>query len=181
MAARWAALPVFLDGETAPPTTWQDATGTEGGSVAFTERLTDRDGGLDVAYEMSFSGVMTLHGLQVSILLPADRFAGTRLTIVAWDGGEWEVRLPLVPSDDDTWQLGEHVSRAVVLGDGSGRIEVDPAKAPELALYDLRRWDRNEFEIRMPLIYDQDGKAVTEADRLALDLTLTGPARPAEQ
>ncbi|HJN14817.1 MAG TPA: hypothetical protein QGH10_04975 [Armatimonadota bacterium] len=145
---------------------------TEGGSVTFTERLTDRDGGLDVAYELGFSKAMTLHGLQVSVLLPADRFAGTSLTIVAWDGGEWEIRLPLAPSDDDTWQLGEYLSSAVVLGDGSGRMDVDPTKTPDLALYDLRRWDRNEFEIRMPLIYDQDGKAVTDADKMSLALTL---------
>ena len=148
-----------------------------GGSITFSERLKARDGGLDIEYEMGFSGPMTLHGLQVSVLLPANRFAGTSITVVAWDGAEWEIRLPLAPSDDDTWQLGEYLCRGVVLGDSSCQMEIDPAKAPEIAIYDLRRWERNEFEIRLPLIYDQDGKAVTDTDGLSLALTLSGIAQ----
>jgi hypothetical protein len=44
-----------------------------------------------------------------------------------------------------------------------------------LVLHDLRQWERNEFEIRIPLFPDDKGKMIGANDRYDLEVTI-GPA-----
>ena len=43
-----------------------------------------------------------------------------------------------------------------------------------LVLHDLRQWDRDEFEIRIPIIQEDQGKMLSTTDRFSVEITL-GP------
>jgi len=43
-----------------------------------------------------------------------------------------------------------------------------------LILHDLRQWQRDEFEIRIPIVQEQQGKMLGTNDRFDLEITL-GP------
>ena len=47
-------------------------------------------------------------------------------------------------------------------------------KMPGFEVYDLRQWERDEFEVRVPLLSDQEGKLVGKDTHFSLTLTLPG-------
>jgi len=150
--------------------------GTTDGAIVYEQRLTQGDDGMVIAYWLGFSGPMAIHNLQVSELLPAELYAGSRLEIAYGDTGRRQLLLPAA-LDAAQWVLGTFKGHAIT----TTPIDGEPVtfsgaedKMPGFEIYDLRQWERDEFEVRVPLLSDQEGKLVGKDDHFGLTLTLPG-------
>ena len=163
------------DGEAKVMTGALPVPGTDDGAVTFREDVRGDDDGLKVGYELGFSGAMTVNGLQVSLLLPADRFAGTRLTITGEGTAKRYVVLP-AELDEAGWVLASLKGKTIQIGTEEGSPTVTLDKSRDLLIHDLRRWERDEFEIRIPIIAAEEGTIVGNTDNYDLEVTLApGP------
>ena len=148
-----------------------------GAAVSFLQVVTPHaDEGLRISYELRPSGPMILNGLQISLLMPAERFAGERLIIGGEEGPQRSVALPQT-LNADRWQLGTVKGSQVQLGaEADTALTLETDKAYDLVLHDLRRWDREEFEIRIPIIAAEQGEMVTANNRWDIEISLApGP------
>jgi len=144
---------------------------TEGGAVTFIETVVPGDNKLDVTYDLSFDQAMTLNGLQVSLVLPAKRYAGKPVTLRM---GEGERNLDLAMTlNRDLWELitvkGDQVR---IASDTPDQITITTDQEADIGVKDLRRWDRDEFEVRIALITEQQGRQVSAADSFKIKLSL---------
>jgi len=144
---------------------------TEGGAVTFTETVVPGENKLDVTYDLSFSQVMALNGLQISLILPATRYAGKPVTLRV---GEGEKALVLAETlNREMWELttvkGDQVRIAAETPD---QITLTTDQEADIGIKDLRRWDRDEFEVRIALITEQQGRQVNTADSFKIKVSL---------
>jgi hypothetical protein len=147
-----------------------------GAALSFVETLAPTEDGLRVTYELNPSGPIVLNGLQISLLLPTDRFGGQQLTIRGGEGAERRLVLPrtLNPAQ---WQLGTIQGNALQVGpDETPLLTGKVDKTYGLIVHDLRQWDRNEFEVRLPLVQEDQGKMLSTNDRFSVEITL-GPGK----
>jgi hypothetical protein len=145
-----------------------------GAALTFLETISAGEDGLHVIYELRPSGPMILNGLQVSLLLPTDRFGGQQLVIKSAEAAERRLALPrtLNPAQ---WQLGTIAGNLVQVGaDEATALTAKIDKTYGLVLHDLRQWERDEFEIRIPIIQEDQGKMLGTNDRFDVEITL-GP------
>jgi len=153
-----------------------------GATIAFLETITSANDGVHVIYEMRPSGPMILNGLQISLLLPTDRFGGQQLTVSGGEAAEQPIALPrtLNPAQ---WQMGTHKGNALQIGaEAATAVKVKIDKAYDLIIQDLRQWQRDEFEIRIPFIQADQGQMVGNNDGWDVEvilapgpMTVTGP------
>ena len=146
----------------------------EGAGMSFLETISQGDDGLHVIYELRPSGPMILNGLQISLLLPTDRFAGQQLVIKSAEAANRTVALPRT-LDPAQWQLGTIEGNALQIGADEAKattMKID--KTYGLIVHDLRQWERDEFEIRIPIIQEAQGKMLGTNDRFDVEITL-GP------
>ena len=170
-----AKATVSVDGEAKVFTGTLPVPDTDDGAVTFREDISADEDGLKVGYELGFSGAMTVNGLQVSLLLPADRFAGTRLTITGEGTAKRYVALP-AELDEAGWVLASLKGKTIQIGTEEGSPTVTLDKSRDLLIHDLRRWERDEFEIRIPIIAAEEGTIVGNTDNYDLEVTLApGP------
>jgi len=145
-----------------------------GVSMSFLETITPKDDGVHVIYELRPSAPLVLNGLQISLLLPTARFAGQRVAIRGQDTPERSIQLPRV-LDADAWQLGTVRGNTVEIGtEEAATLALRTDKTSGLILHDLRRWDREEFEIRIPIVQADEGKMIGANERFDVEVVL-GP------
>jgi hypothetical protein len=145
-----------------------------GAALSFLQTITPADDGLHIIYELQPAGPLVLNGLQISVVLPAERFGGQQVIVRHAEAIDRTVPLPraLNPAQ---WQLGTIQGNAVQIGaDEATALTAKISKTYGLILNDLRRWDRDEFEIRIPLIYEEQGRMLSTTDRFSVELVL-GP------
>jgi hypothetical protein len=156
---------------------------TTEGALSFREAVDPREGGAKATYELTFDRPMTVNGLQVSLLLPADRFGGKMLTVEPAEGAATRILLPRV-LDAAKWQLGTVKGKKVEIQiDGENAFALTADETTNLIIHDLRRWEREEFEIRAEIFAEQEGKIVGTDTSFSLGLelsnlgavTVTGP------
>ena len=145
-----------------------------GAALSFLETITPGEDGLKIVYEIQPAGPLVLNGLQVSLVLPTDRFGGEQLVVKSAEAPERRVALPrtLNPAQ---WQLGTIEGNAVQIGaDEATALTMTINKTYGLIIHDLRQWERDEFEIRIPIIQEDKGKMLSTTDRFSVEITL-GP------
>jgi hypothetical protein len=162
---------------------------TDGGAVKFVETVIPRDRGFSADCILGVTQALTLNGLQVSLLLPTDRFAGKTIVVHGPPAGaEAAAEEPVsltVPGrlDEEKWQLFAGPASKIEIAAGTDdSITIAPrppeAKKGEVAapttflVQDLRKWDQDMIEVRLYLIMEDKGKQVAVEDKLhaALDL-----------
>lgn len=156
---------------------------TEGGTLRYTETVKSLPQGLALEYDVEVGAVMRLSGLQVSILLPADRYGGREVVISAPQG---EAQITSLPRERQTTGAGVWSGQGAKIEVAAGTedaVTIELRAATDVVIQDLRQWDRPEFEIRFPAIMEDPGREVTPEDRFHLDLTVTfaGPVTLAAQ
>ncbi len=147
---------------------------TTGGTLNFLEEVDPREDGIRASYELSFSQPMTVNGLQISLLLPADRFGGTVLNVRPQEAAAVQrIILPRV-LNPAKWQLGTIKGDRVYIGSEEQGWSLTVDRSVDLVFHDLRQWDRDEFEIRIQLFIEQNGKIVGTDERHSLLVELAG-------
>jgi hypothetical protein len=147
---------------------------TNGGAIQFTESVTALPQGLKLEYDIAAAATMRLNGLQLSIVMPVESYAGQELVISRLEGEPQIVGLPQEkPQGSQLW-AGEGAKVEVAKGaEGAATFEL---RAPtDIIVQDLRQWDRAVFEVRFPAIMEDAGREVTTDDKFHLDLTVTFP------
>jgi len=145
-----------------------------GAALSFLETITPTEDGLKIAYELQPAGPLVLNGLQISLLLPAERFGGEHLVLKGAEVADRRIALPRT-LDPNAWQLGTVQANAVQIGaDEATALMAKIDKTYGLILHDLRQWEREEFEIRLPLVQEDQGKMLSTTDRFSVEITL-GP------
>jgi len=145
--------------------------GAEGGAVVFTETVTPGEKQVEVAYDLSFSQVMTVNGLQFSLLLPIKPYAGKSLVVRTGEGEKQGTLAQIL--NREQWQLMTVKGTEVKIASGDPEeITITSDREATIAICDLRRWDREEFEIRFALLTEDKGKQMTAADSYQTKLTL---------
>ncbi|MGQ9730279.1 MAG: hypothetical protein ACUVX8_03320 [Candidatus Zipacnadales bacterium] len=147
---------------------------TPGAALSFVETVTPGEEGVKLLFELQPGGPMVLNGLQISLLLPAKRFAGERLIVSRPEEATGRSVILPVELEREKWQLGTYEGNAVQLGDQEGAVILGIDKTYGLVVQDLRRWERDEFEVRIPLLFANEGETVSNVDRWQVELTL-GP------
>ncbi|MBM3498036.1 MAG: hypothetical protein FJX74_05130 [Armatimonadetes bacterium] len=148
---------------------------TNGGALEFTQTVTPIPEGLRLEYDIAAGATMRLNGLQLSILLPVDSYAGQEVVVSRFDAESQIVGLPQEPPTQgfQLW-FGEGAKIEIAKGaEGAATVEL---RAPtDVVIQDLRQWEQSVFEVRFPAIMEEQGREVTQDDRFHLDLTVAFP------
>jgi hypothetical protein len=113
---------------------------TTGGALTFREEVRPGEQSLRVTYELGFSQPMTTNGLQISLLLPADRVGGQTLSVRTGEAAAVPQRI-ILPRvlDPAKWQLGTMEGDKVSIGaEEEGGLTLTVGKTVDLVLHDLR-------------------------------------------
>ena len=190
-----AATALIRDAEVGPAKTVEGSLpipDTDGGALRYIETVTPAEKGFTVGYSLNYTKDMTLNGLQVSLLLPAEMFAGQAVVLRLPGEGGAATRAVTVPLPEklngDKWQLADGPAARIQIAAGTDNaITIAPklstaregAKAdlPRFIVQDLRKWDQSVFEVRLVLIFDEKGKQVLAEDKANTELSITF-ARP---
>jgi hypothetical protein len=163
-----------------------------GGAVRFTETVTPRDKGVDIECNLGFGGEMTLNGLQLSLLLPCERWVGKEIIVrippepakpadearAAEAKPEPKEQTVTLPQDlEPKWQLYMGRADQVRLDPGpDSEFVLEAPEGADLQILDLRQFKSTHFEVRFALIYELNGRKLTPDDHFALKLRLTAPS-----
>lgn len=146
-----------------------------GAAISFIETITKNDDGVHIIYELKPGAPVILNGLQISLLLPSKRFSGQQLLIRGNQMPERTITLPAT-LDPDRWQLGTVQGKVVQVGaDQATALTLGIDKVYGIILHDLRQWDRDEFEIRIPLVQEDQGKMIGLNDRYDVEVVIGPP------
>lgn len=185
-----AATALIRDAETGPAKVVEGSLpvpDTDGGAVRFVETIAPAEKGFTVAYGLGYTKAMTLNGLQVSLLLSAEAFAGK--SVILHMPGEKPREVPLPEKlNGDKWQLGDGIVSSVEIAPGTdSAITIAPRlpeakpgekpQSPRFIVQDLRKWDKDVFEVRLVLVFDEKGKQVSAEDKANTEFRITF-ARP---
>lgn len=146
---------------------------TGGGAVTFTQTVKTTAGGLSLAYDVGMSRDMELNGLQVSVLLAVEQYAGKEVAI---SHPERELEIVTLPEKQEgegfqVW-YGEGAKIEVARGTPEA-ITLELLAPADLVIQDLRRWEHPVFEIRFFAIMEEPPREVTAEDKLHLDLKVS--------
>lgn len=134
------------------------------GPLNFEEAIRPADNGFFVDYKMWFNQPTTLNGLQVSLLLPVNRFLGKQVIVVGPAQRETTVTLPM-ELDEAKWILHRGSANEIQVAPGTDvAFAVAAQTRTNVVIHDLRRWQQQVFEIRFWQVF-QDPAAVVEANR----------------
>jgi hypothetical protein len=162
---------------------------TDGGAVRFVEVIRPKPKEFRVTYELGFTKTMTLDGLQVSLLLPTEAYAGHAVLVGRPSAETADLRRILLPPqlNEQGWQLATLPAETLQIAPGADgamtltarvstgkRSEASPA--PNWAIQDLRQWKQDAFEARLFLIMSDQGKQVTADDKMTVQLDVAFPS-----
>lgn len=147
---------------------------TEGGALNYTEDITELPQGLRIEYEVTVAAAMLLNGLQVSVNLPVDVYAGKELMVSSPHAEAKIIGLPEEQPEAGRSQLSwNDGSRVEVAAGTEDAIAVELRAATDVVILDLREWEHPLFEVRFPAIMQDPGREMTLDDRFHLDLMVT--------
>lgn len=150
---------------------------TEGGAIQFVETLKPIEGGFSAAYQLRVNKEVLVNGLQVSLLLPAARFAGREVVLRAAEGAPTKLTLPQ-QLNAEKWRLGAAECNNVEIAPGTpDAIALTTEEAASLVFQDLRQWQKEVFEMRLALITADKGELVSADKQYAAKVEVTF-ARP---
>ncbi|MFW5866181.1 MAG: hypothetical protein ACOCX2_00095 [Armatimonadota bacterium] len=146
---------------------------TEGGALNFTETITALPQGLRIEYDVSVAQAMRLSGLQLSVNLPVSRYAGGEVMITRPHDDPDIAGLPEEQTEGRTQLWRGDGATVEVASDTPEAISVQLRAATDVVIQDLRQWEHEVFEIRLPAIMEDPGREVSADDRFHLDVTIT--------
>lgn len=149
---------------------------TDGGALNFVQTVVPLPQGLKLGYDVEVAKTMKLNGLQVSILLPTRRYAGKELAISDPDRDDIETATLPEEQKGESFQVWSGAGATIEVAKGTPvAATLSLIASADVVVQDLRRWERQVFEIRFPAIMEGEGREVTPEDRFHLDLTVTFP------
>lgn len=145
---------------------------TEGGAIQFTETVRPVSKGLQLEYEVSIAKAMRLNGLQLSLNLPVAVYKSKEVLLIH---PEADMRTVLLPEEQpDNFMLwGGEAARIEIARDSADAIALELRAAADVVIQDLRQWEHQIFEIRLPAIMEEQGREVTTDDKFHLDVIVT--------
>ena len=147
---------------------------TDGGAIEYTQRVTALPQGVRLQYDLAISKTMRLNGLQVSILLPVERYAGSEVLISQPHGDPEITGLPEEQPAEGRAQLWTGSgSKVEVAAETDNAVTMVLRAATDVIVQDLRQWEHEIFEVRFPAIMEDDAREVSAEDRFHLDLTVS--------
>lgn len=146
---------------------------TDGGAVKYSEVVSLAEQGLRLEYDVAVTKAMKLNGLQVSILLPVGVYADKEVLVSHPDAEPQGVTLPQKQRGDEFYVWGGEGGRVDVAKGTKDALAVELLAPADVIIYDLRRWERPEFEIRFPAIHEDQGYDVANEDLFHLDLNVS--------
>ncbi len=145
---------------------------TEGGAIQFTETVRPVAKGLQLEYEVSITKAMRLNGLQLSLNLPVAVYKGKEVLLIHPEADMRTVTLPEEqPENFMLW--GGEAARIEIARDAAEAIALEMRAAADVVIQDLRQWEHQIFEIRLPAIMEDQGRDVTPDDKFHLDVTIS--------
>jgi len=146
---------------------------TDGGVIRYTETVRSLAQGLQCEYDVSMDTAMKLNGLQVSVNLPVAQYAGREVLASAPRG---EPQLSGLPQEqqEGTFQVWSGQAARIEVAQGTEiAVIIELRASTDVIIQDLRQWDNQVFEIRLPAIMEGEGREVAAGDRFHLDLTVS--------
>lgn len=146
---------------------------TDGGAIDYVQTVKTLPRGLRIEYEVTMAQTMRLNGLQVSLNLPVARYGGTEVMISQPHGDPDITGLPAAVEEGRTQLWSGSGSKIEAGKDTPATVTMELRAATDVIIQDLREWEHDVFEIRLPAIMEGDGREVSAGDRFHLDLTVT--------
>jgi hypothetical protein len=146
---------------------------TDGGAIRFTETVRPLSQGVRLDYDLSMSKEMKLNGLQFSLNLPVDTFAGKEVIVSELHADPRLVGLPK-EQQGECYQLWSGQGAKIEVAKGKPEaITIELRASTDVVIQDLRKWDHPIFEIRFPAIMQDPGRPMKAGEKFHLDLTVT--------
>jgi len=146
---------------------------TDGGAIRYTESVRTLSQGLQIEYSLTMTKTMALNGLQVSVNLPVDQYAGKEVLISQRQGEPTLIGLPQEQQQGGFQVWSGQGAKVETAKDTDQAVTLELRASTEVVIQDLRQWDKPVFEIRFPAIMEDPGREVSEGARFHLDLTIT--------
>jgi len=149
---------------------------TDGGTIAYTQTVTPLSQGFRLEYDLTMTKTMKLNGLQLSVNVPVDKYAGGEVLV-----SEIHDDMPDLVGLPQEHQRGRfrlwsgQGAKIEIAKETPDQITLELRAATHVVVQDLRQWDQQIFEVRFPAIMEETGREVAEGDRFHLDLTITVP------
>jgi hypothetical protein len=147
----------------------------DGGAIRFTETIRTIAQGLRLEYDLEATAAMRLNGLQLSLVLPVETYAGHEVVVSRLEADPEIIGLPLEPREQGFQLWSGEGAKIEVAKDAEGAVTVELRAPTDVVVQDLRQWEQQVFEVRFPAIMEDQGREVTPDDRFHLDLTVTFP------
>jgi len=152
---------------------------TDGGEIRYTQTVKPLSQGVRIEYDLTMSKDMKVSGLQFSLYLPVEAYAGKEVLIPQLRDDPKLVGLPK-EHQKGKFQLWSGQGAKIELAKGTPEaVTIELRAATDVVVQDLRQWEQPVFEVRFPAIMQDPGRDVKAGDRFHLDLTVTfaTPAR----
>jgi hypothetical protein len=146
---------------------------TDGGAIRFTETVKPLSQGVRLDYDLSMSKEMKLNGLQFSLNLPVETFAGKEVVVSQLHADPKLVGLPKEQQETRYQLWSGQGAKIEVAKDTPEAITIELRASTDVVIQDLRRWEHPIFEVRFPAIMQDPGRPMRAGERFHLDLTVT--------
>ncbi|MBT7058219.1 MAG: hypothetical protein HN976_24205 [Lentisphaerae bacterium] len=146
---------------------------TEDGAIEYIENVKTLAQGLQNEYDLTVSKIMKLNGLQVSVNLPVEQYAGKEVLVSQPRQDPKLVGLPEKQQEGRFQLWSGQGSKAEIAKDTDLAITAELRASTDVMVQDLRQWDNPIFEVRFPAIMEGGGREVTAGAKFHLDLTIT--------
>lgn len=146
---------------------------TEDGAIRFTEDVSMLPRGFRLEYDLTTTKAMKLNGLQVSISLPVERFAGKEMLVSQLGKDPTLVGLPKEHREGNSQVWSGEGARIELAKDTDEAIVIELRAVTDVLVQDLRQWESPLFEVRFPAILEHSGREISAGTRFHLDITVT--------
>ncbi|MBT3289415.1 MAG: hypothetical protein HN380_18875 [Victivallales bacterium] len=146
---------------------------TEGGTIRYIQTVKPLSQGVQIDYDLTMSKDMKVSGLQFSLYLPVEAYAGKEVLIPQVRDDPKLVGLPK-EQQKGKFQLWSGQGAKIELAKGKPEaVTIELRAATDVVVQDLRQWEQPVFEVRFPAIMQDPGREVKAGERFHLDLTVT--------
>lgn len=146
---------------------------TDNGVIRYTETVRSLPQGLQFEYDVTMDGAMKLNGLQLSVNLPVAQYAG-REVLASEPRGEPQLAGLPQEQQEANFQVWSGQAARIEVAQGTDlAVTIELRASTDVIIQDLRQWDSQVFEIRLPAIMEGEGRDVAAGDRFHLDLTVS--------
>ena len=146
--------------------------GTEG-AIAYTQTVTPLPQGMHIAYDLTMNGALKLNGLQFSVNLPVATHAGKEI-LISQPGGDPQISALPQERKETSAQVWSGQGAKIEVASGTpDAVTIEVRAATDVMIQDLRQWQNEVYEVRLPAIMQAPGREMTADDRFHLDVTIT--------